>query len=75
MGTPGTRYYLVNDRPVAIVPTRNGGADCVVFDFATGELVPDRSYFAYLIPGSGKDVDVLTEAEFEARLAACRAEA
>jgi hypothetical protein len=74
MHTPGSRFYLVNDRPVAVVPTPDGGADCVVFDFATGELVPDRSYFEYLIPGSGKDVDVLTEPEFESRLAACRAE-
>ena len=43
-----------------------------MFDFGTGDLVPDRSYFEYLIPGSGKDVDVVTEAEFEARIAACR---
>jgi hypothetical protein len=75
VSTPGSRFYLINDRPAAVVPTLNGGSDCVVFDFATGELVPDRSYFGYLTPGSGKDVDVLTEAEFEARLAACRAEA
>jgi hypothetical protein len=74
-GIPGARYYAVNDRPVAVVPTADGGADCVVFDFATGELVPDRSYFGYVTPGSGKDVDALTEAAFEARLAAYRAEA
>jgi hypothetical protein len=73
--TPGPRFYTVNDRPVAVVPTRDGGADCVVFDFATGELVPDRSYFGHVTPGSGKDVEALTEAEFEDRLAACRAEA
>jgi hypothetical protein len=73
--TPGSRFYTVSDRPVAVVPVRDGGTDCVVFDFATGELVPDRSYFGYVTPGSGKDVDVLTEAEFEARLAACRVEA
>jgi hypothetical protein len=75
MGARGSRFYLVNDRPVAVVPTPDGGSDCMVFDFATGELVPDRSYFEYLIPGSGKDVDSVTESEFEARLAACRAEA
>ena len=74
-GIPGARYYAVNDRPVALVRTADGGEDCVVFDFATGELVPDRSYFEHLIPGSGKDVDALTEAEFAIRLAACRAEA
>lgn len=74
-GTPGSRFYAVNDRLVAVVPAADGGADCVVFDFATGEMGPDRSYFGYVTPGSGKDVDALTEAEFEARLAARRAEA
>jgi hypothetical protein len=72
MSTPGSKFYAVNDRPVAVVPTTDGGTDCVVFDFATGELVPDRSYFEYLAPGSGKDVDALTEAGFEARLASYR---
>jgi hypothetical protein len=72
---PDTRYYAVNDRPVAVVAMADGGADCLVFDFATGELVPDRAYFEYLIPGAGKDTDVLTKAEFEARLDACRAAA
>src|ERR1700722_8531309 len=71
----GSRWYAVNDRPVAVVPTADGGADCLAFDFATGEMLPDRAYFAYVTPGSGKDVDALTEAEFEARLTACRAEA
>jgi hypothetical protein len=75
MGTPGSRFYLVNDRPVAVVPTWDGGEDCVAFDFATGELLPDRSYFRYLIPGSGKDVDVVTQTEFAAQLAVYRAEA
>jgi hypothetical protein len=72
---PGSRFYAVNDRPVAVMPVSGGGEDCLVFDFATGELVPDRGYFEYVIPGSGQDVDVLTEAEFQARLAAYRAQA
>jgi hypothetical protein len=38
MSTPGSRYYMVNDRPVAVVPILDGGSDCAVFDFATGEL-------------------------------------
>ncbi len=75
MDLPSPRFYLVNDRPVAVIPTVTGGTDCVVFNWATGELEPDRSYFAYLIPGSGKDVDVVTETQFEERLAAYRAEA
>lgn len=71
----GGKFYTVNDRPVAVLPTADGGADCVVFDFATGELTPDRAYFAHVTPGSGKDVEALAEAEFEARLAIFRAEA
>jgi hypothetical protein len=69
------RFYAVNDRPVSLVPTAAGGEDCLVFDFATGEMLPDRSYFEYVTPGSGRDVDALTEAEFDGRLAACRAQA
>jgi hypothetical protein len=75
MELPSTRFYLVNDRPAAVIRTPDGGTDCVVFSFATGELEPDRSYFGHLMPGSHKDVDVVTETQFEARLAACRAEA
>jgi hypothetical protein len=74
-GLPGSRFYAVNDRPVAIVPAADGGADCLVFDFATGEMIPDRSYFGYVTPGSGKDVDELTDAEFDDRVARYRAEA
>lgn len=59
------RYYAVNDRPVALVPTPDGGLDCLVFDFATASMVPDRSYFARVSgTGIGKDVDALTEDEF-----------
>jgi hypothetical protein len=74
-GKQGRQLYAVNDRPVAVVPVDGGGADCLVFDFGTGEMIPDRAYFAYVTPGSGADTDVLTEAEFEARLAAYRADA
>jgi hypothetical protein len=50
---PGTRHCAVSSRPVA-VPTAEGGADCLVFDFATGELGPDRSYVGHVPPGSGR---------------------
>ena len=66
------RYYAVNDRPVKIVRLPDGGSDCLVFDFDTGEFSPDRSYFAHVIPGSGKDVDQLTAAEFERLVAQSR---
>ena len=68
-------YYAVNDRPVKIVATPDGGADCLVFDFASGGFVPDRRYFTYVTPGSGKDVDQLDERGFEQLVAARRADA
>jgi hypothetical protein len=63
-----SRFYAVNDRPVVIVRLPNGGEDCLVYDFASGELLPDRSYFEQVVPGSGKDVDSLSEAEFAERV-------
>jgi hypothetical protein len=48
-----------------IVQLPDGGADCLVFDARTCSFVPDRRYFAHTVPGSGKDVDMLTEQEFE----------
>ncbi len=74
MAKPYPWYYAVNDRPVKIVQFADGSADCLVFDFATGDFIPDRSYFSQVIPGSGKDVDQLTEAQFE-RLVAMHREA
>ena len=66
-------YYAVNDRPVKIVLLPDGGADCLVFDFTTGDFVPDRSYFSRTIEtGIGKDVDQFTEAEFNTLVARLR---
>lgn len=67
------RYYAVNDRPVALVPTADGGLDALAYDFATGELVPDRSCFAAISEHGFKDVDSLTEEEFHAAVARLRA--
>jgi hypothetical protein len=57
-------FYTVNDRPVQIVELRGGSTDCLVYDHKTGNFVTDRSYLAYVTPGSGKDVDELNAAEF-----------
>jgi hypothetical protein len=68
-------YYAVNDLPVKFVPLPDGGSDCLVFDFATRALLPDRTYFARVSEtGTGKDVDQLTEAEFDRLVAALRAQ-
>lgn len=66
-------HYAVNDRPVKLVLLADGRADCLVLDMRSGRLVPDRSYFAAVAPGSGKDVDALAPMEFDALVMVHRA--
>lgn len=69
-------YYAVNDRPVKLIVTPDGGLDCHVLDMKTGLFCPDRSYFAFLSPGPGnefKDVDQLDEAGFDGLVMSARA--
>ena len=73
MTEPYPRYYAVNDRPVQIVALPDGGADALVFDFATGSFVPDRSSFARVAgTGIGKDVDRLDAVAFQRLVATLR---
>ena len=74
MTKPYPAFYAVNDRPVAIVETPNGGTDCLVFDFVGGNLIPDRSYLTEVLPDSGRDVDKLSQAEFARLVAELRAD-
>ncbi|HSF87713.1 MAG TPA: hypothetical protein VLG28_18885, partial [Acidimicrobiia bacterium] len=64
--TSYSAYYAVNDRPVKFVQLADGGVDCLVLDMQSGRFVPDRSYFAAVAPGSGKDVDQLSPQDFDA---------
>jgi hypothetical protein len=64
--------HLVNDRPVMIVETADGGADCVVLDWASGSFVIDRTYFTRTIPGYGSDVDGVTSEQMDRLVAAHR---
>jgi hypothetical protein len=73
MAKPYPWYYTVNDRPVKLVELPDGGCDALVFDWVTGGFVPDRSYFARVSETCpGKDVDQLTEAQFEQLVAELR---
>jgi hypothetical protein len=57
-------HHAVNDRPVVLVPTADGGMDALTLDWSAGDLVPDRSMFSRVTDvGIGKDVDRLTEHE------------
>src|SRR3982750_3421712 len=69
MAKPYPWFFAVNDRPVVVVGTPSGGSDCLVFDFVSGNFIPDRSYLAEVAPDAG--ADELTQPAF-ARLMAER---
>ena len=68
---PYPRFYSVNDRPVKLALLPDGGVDALVLDGSTGALVPDRSYFAR-VSDLERDVQSLTEEQFDALVAECR---
>jgi hypothetical protein len=71
MPAPYRRYYAVNDRPVKLEELPSGELVALVADYATGRLVRDMSYLPRVLEhGAGKDVDALTEIEFETRMMA-----
>lgn len=61
---PVAHYYAVNDRPVKLVPTPDGGLDVLALDMRTGEFERDMGFLSRcLIPGG--DVDAFeSEASF-----------
>jgi hypothetical protein len=68
MAKPYPWFFAVNDRPVVVVATPSGAADCLVFDFVSGNLIPDRSY---LSETTSEGAEELTQPEW-ARLMAER---
>lgn len=72
MAKPYPWFFAVNDRPVVVVGTPSGGTDCLVFDFVSGNLIPDRSYLTEVTPDSG--AEELTQPEFARLMAERRAD-
>lgn len=69
---PQPEFYAVNDRPVKLVPTDDGGLDVQALNMRTGVFERDMGYLTRCITGEG-DVDKYANpAEFEARVAAIR---
>jgi hypothetical protein len=66
-------FYAVNDRPVTFVELPSGELDVLVYDFDTGELVSDLGYMSRPFE-PGKDVDELTEEQFNQVVAKLRSE-
>ncbi|HTR54435.1 MAG TPA: hypothetical protein VMJ10_27270 [Kofleriaceae bacterium] len=74
MMKPYPWYYAVNDRPVKVVQLSDGSGDILALEWTTGGFVPHREYWEYLSAHDRKDVDQLTESEFDTRVAALRAQ-
>jgi hypothetical protein len=64
-------YYAVNDRPVKMVATPDGGMDVLVLNMSTGEFERDMSYLSKVF-APFKDVDQFTEQQFEKYVAELR---
>jgi hypothetical protein len=58
------QYYSVNDRPVKLVKTPDGGMDVLALDVSTGNFTRELEQLAVIFQG-GRDVDALTEEEFD----------
>lgn len=68
MAKPYPWFFAVNDRPVVVVSTPTGATECLVFDFVSGNLIPDRSYLTEV---TSEGAEELTQPEW-ARLMAER---
>ncbi len=58
-----SEYYAVNDRPVKLVPTEDGGMDVLVLNWKTGHFERDMSYLSRCYDPT-QDVDQFTEEQF-----------
>lgn len=65
-------YFLINNRPVKVEATKDGGMDVLILNLGTGELERNMAYLAQCFE-PGQDVQRVTEAEFHASIAMIRA--
>jgi predicted RNA-binding protein associated with RNAse of E/G family len=65
------QFFTVNDRPVKVVTYDDGRIDVMALDMKTGDWERDDRYLDMALEG-GRDVDLLTEDEFNAAVAAIR---
>lgn len=63
LNTPEPEYYAVNDRPVKMIPTPDGGRTVLVMNMKTGEFERDISYLSRCY-NPDLDVDQFSEVEF-----------
>ena len=60
---PEPEYYTVNDRPVKILATPDGGKKVLVMNLYTGKFEPDMSYLSRCY-NPEQDVDCLSAIMF-----------
>lgn len=67
-------YFTLNDRPVKVIKRAQGGWDVMLLDMHTGdwERDEDEEYLDRYFRSDG-DIDILTEDQFNARVADIRA--
>jgi hypothetical protein len=65
-------YFAINDRPVKVVATSDGGMDVMILNLVTGELERNMAYLSQCFE-PGQNVQRLSEAEFDSRVAEIRA--
>lgn len=61
---PEVEYYTVNDLPIKMVPTTDGGRRVLVMNLDTGDFESDMSYLSRCY-NPEQDVDRLSEAMFD----------
>ncbi|QZZ19366.1 hypothetical protein J5X98_18525 [Leptothermofonsia sichuanensis E412] len=64
-------YFVINDRPVKVVATPDGGMDVLILNLETGKLERNLSYLSRCFE-PGQDVNRLSEAEFNQRVETIR---
>ena len=70
---PEVEYYTVNDRPVKMLSTANGGKKVLVLNLHTGEFEADLSYLSRCY-NPEQDVDRLSKTVFESYVAQLKRE-
>lgn len=68
-----TEYYTVNDRPVKIISTADGGRRVLVLNWQTGEFEADMSYLSRCY-NPEQDVEQFSQAMFERYVSQLRGE-
>jgi len=65
-------FFVINDRPVKVVATPDGGMDVLILNMATGDLERNMDYLSQCFE-PGQNVRRITEEEFNTRLQSAKA--